>query len=253
MGKMHELLAVEQSVVGNYNRDLDETLKVMGRADLFTKQVTKKEFFNAEDSKLNTVTSKEMTTSVKERLAWFSKAATKFYDMVLQKDSTNQLSKADVVLDNGTVIAKDVPATTLLMFESKLQDLRKVFESAPTLAAGFKWEEDATSVNVFHSAEPVVNFTTKKSTKPVVLYEATKEHPAQVKEVSEDVPVAKVTVDTYSSMITSKDKAEMLGRLDDLLHAVKKARQRANTVDVVKANVGDQIFNYLFKDLGVKN
>lgn len=31
MGKMHELLAVESSVTGNYNRDIGETKHVLGK------------------------------------------------------------------------------------------------------------------------------------------------------------------------------------------------------------------------------
>lgn len=244
MAKMHELLAVESTVVGNYNRDMEETLKVLGRADLFTKTVKVKSHFNEDDKKLDTTETKDITTTVKDRLKWFAASASKFYDVVLQKDSTNQQSNADIEVD-GTVIANAVPATTLLMFETKLQDLRKVLEAAPTLPAGFTWIKDE-NTGLMASKEPNVTFTTRKVVEPVVLYEATKEHPAQVKEASKDVPVAKVTVDTWSGMMTSVDKAELLSRLDKLLQAVKKARQRANSTEVVKANVGDAVFKYLF-------
>jgi hypothetical protein len=37
----------------------------------------------------------------------------------------------------------------------------------------------------------------------------------------------------------------MLGRLDTLIQAVKKARQRANNVDVVKTTAADQFFKYI--------
>lgn len=246
MSKMHELLAVEASVIANYQRDLDETLKVLERADLFTQTVTKKEHFNEDDKKLDTTETKAMTTTVKNRLKWFKNSASKFYDVVLQKDTTNQNSKADLEVD-GNVLAKDVPATTLLMFESKLQDLRKVFDKAPTLAAGTTWKLNPQD-NLFHSEEPQVSFSTKKLMKPVVLYEATKEHPAQVKEVTEDVAIAKISRTVASGMITSAEKAEILGRLDTLIQATKKARQRANQVEVVNGNIGDSIFKYLFGD-----
>ena len=248
MAKMHELLSVESSVVSNYNRDFEETLKVFGRADLFTRTVTKKEYFDESDaSKLNTTETKEITTTVSERLKWFRKPVSKFFDFVLQKDLTNQKSTADIEVD-GKVLASGIPATTLLMLETKLQDMRKVLNEVPTLPAGFIWETDA-GQGLYRSKEPKITFSSKNTPKAVVLYEATKEHPAQVKEVNEAVPVAKVTVETYSGMLTSGQKADMLGRLDTLLQAVKKARQRANLVDVQKADIGETLVNYIYGDV----
>lgn len=246
MAKMHELLAVESSITSNYNRDREETLKVLGRADLFTKTVTKKEYFNEDEAaRLNQVVTTDMTTTVEDRLSWFAKSVSKLFDLVLQKDMTNQKAIADIEVD-GTVLATSVPATTLLMLESKLQDLRGILKATPTLPAGVMWGWDENTQR-FYSKEPVVSFTTKKMTKPVTLYEATKEHPAQVKEVSEDVAVAKITKDTFSGMLTSARKADLLGRLDSLLQGVKKARQRANTTQVEKGAIGASLMTYLFK------
>jgi hypothetical protein len=247
MAKLHELLAVESSVTGNFNRDIQETVKVFGKAEMFQRFVTKKEHFNDEDSKLNTTETKEITTTVKKRLDWFKKSVSDYFDLVLQKDKTNQKAVGDIVVD-GVTVAKEVPATTILMLESKLQELRKVFEAAPTLPTGTKWEFDANE-GIWNTVEPVVSFSTKRITKPVVLYEATKEHPAQVKEVSEDVPVAKITKLTSVGMLTSLEKATILGRLDDLLQACKKARQQANMVTVEQAKMGDEIFKYLYQDI----
>jgi hypothetical protein len=248
MAKMHELLAVESSVTANYQRDLDETLKVLGRPDLFTRQVSKKSFFAEEDQKLNTTETKEITTSVKERLKWFANIADSFYDVVAQKDLTNQKAVADIVLDDGSVLLSAVPATTLLAMETRLQDWRKVLSATPTLPSGISWEWDANE-GLWKNEEPVVTFQTKKTAKAVVLYEATKEHPAQVKEVFEDVPVARITKDTYNSMLTSAQKAELIGRLDNLLKAVKQARQRANNVEADKTKIGHALSKYLLGDL----
>jgi hypothetical protein len=244
MAKLHELLAVESSVNGNYQRDTDESLKVFGRPEAFRKVTKSKVYFAEDDQRLNASEVTEITTTVGDRLKWFSGHATKFFDLVLQKDRTNQKAVADLDVD-GFVIAKDVPATTLLMLESKLQEVRKVIDAAPTLPAGIRWTKDEAE-GLWVTADPIVTFSTKKVTKPVVLYEATKEHPAQVKEVSEDVPVAKVTQTTWAGLLTASEKAVILGRLDTLLQAVKKARQRANTVEVEKGELGKNLFSYLF-------
>lgn len=247
MGKMHELLAVESSVAGNYNRDLEETLKVFDKPDLFTRTVTTKTFLADEDQKFNTSTTSEITTTVKKRLDWFKGSVTKFFDLVLQKDLTNQASKADIVIGD-TVIANNVPATTLLMLEARLQDLRKAFDKMPTLQAGISWGRDE-SQGLWKNNETQISFSTKKTMKPVILAPATEQHPAQVEKVFEDVNVAKVARDTYSGMLSSEEKATILGRLDDLLQGVKKARQRANNTDVVTGSIGDNIFTYLYKDV----
>ena len=249
MGKMHELLAVEATTVANYQRDLDETLKTLGKAELFTRTITQKHFFDANDAKLNTTETKEMTTTVAQRLSWFRRHAEKFIDVQFQKDKTNQLATADLVID-GTIIAEKLPATTLLMLESKLQDVRKVLDSAPTLQAGVPWKYDENE-RLFTTAEPKRSFQTKKVMKPVVMYEATKEHPAQVKESTEDVPVAEITQIMYSGMLTSATKADLLTRLDTLLQACKTARQRANNTEAVKDKVANRLLDYLFAPIAI--
>ena len=244
MAKMHELLAVESSVTANFQRDLEETLKVFARPDAFRREVVSKNFFAEEDSRMNTVATSEITTTVNDRLNWFSGAADKYLDVVIQKDKTNQKAVASIVLDDGTVLAADVPATTLLALETKLQDFRRVFSAIPTLPSGVVWVFDS-GENLWKTKEPSVTFQTKKTSKPVVLYEATKEHPAQVKEVFEDVPVAKIEKNMFNGMITSAEKSDLIGRLDVLLKAVKVARQRANNVDADTTKIGATITKFL--------
>jgi hypothetical protein len=138
MGKMHELLAIEASINGNLQRDIEETVKVFARGEAFRKSTKAKTFFAEEDQKLNQSEVTEITTTVQDRLKWFSGHATKFVDLVLQKDKTNQTANADLEVD-GVVITKAVPATTLLMLESKLQEFRKVLDAAPTLPSTVRW------------------------------------------------------------------------------------------------------------------
>lgn len=54
----------------------------------------------------------------------------------------------------------------------------------------------------------------------------------------EDVPVAKVEMVEFSGMWTVQQKADALDRVDVLLQAIKKARQRANTAEVVDGHIG---------------
>ena len=245
MGKMHELLASEGPIVANYNRDRDETLKVFERGDLFRRQTTTKTFFDDDKAHLNTSETKEITTTVKDRLAWHGQSIASLFDIVFQKDKTNQVAVGDITVGEK-VIAKDVPATTLLMLETKIQDIRKVFETIPVLPPGVEWVDDPQS-QLWRTKEPTVSFSTKKTARAVVLYDATKEHPAQVKEVSEDVPVARIETTTWAGLLTSAEKATLLGRLDTLLRAVKTARMRANMVEAEKGKIGDALVSFLYE------
>jgi hypothetical protein len=244
-GKMHELLAVESTIAGNYNRDMVETQKAFSKPELFTKLVKVVKHFEEAMSHLDTVETVDMATTVKDRLEWFGAIAAKYLDVQLQKDKTNQSAKADLIVE-GTVIATAVPATTLLMLETKLQDIRKVIEQAPTLPAGIEWlPATSEAPGRYVNKDDAKTFKTSKKTQAVVLYEATKEHPAQVKEVTVDHPVAEILAKRFSGATTAADKAAKLGRLDSLLQAAKTARQKANTAEADASKFGDDIVSFI--------
>ncbi len=174
----------------------------------------------------------------------------RYIDIYLRKEEANQRAKADIVVGDE-VLAKDVPATVLLGLETKLAALRGVYDAIPTLMAGPTWEEDLTHrlPGVWKSVHPDMRVKTRKTLGPVVLVQATKEHPAQVEKISVDKPVGRITIQTLSGMTTSAAKSEMLGRLDRLISAVKQARQRANGVEVNKAlKIGDVLMAYINGD-----
>ena len=81
--------------------------------------------------------------------------------------------------------------------------------------------------------------------RPVVLVLPTKEHPAQVEKIVEDVPVARIERTMWSGMWTSKKKQDILARLDVLIVSIKKARQRANRADLHPIKIGKIISQFL--------
>jgi hypothetical protein len=170
----------------------------------------------------------------------------RYYDVVLQKEATNQYAKADIVLPNGSVFATDVPATFLLGLETKLKTLRGVYEMIPTLATGIKWEEDPSQGNhIWRVVEPEVRAKTAKEVKHKVLVNATDKFPAQIEKWDETVNVGVYTKQTWSSCMTTTEKSVLLQRIDDLIQATKQARQRANTAPVVSTNIGRALATYL--------
>lgn len=58
--------------------------------------------------------------------------------------------------------------------------------------------------------------------------------------------MAKRVITNTSGMLSPSEKSDLLERTDNLIRAVKEARQRANTVEaVVQKGFGDTIFGYL--------
>lgn len=86
---------------------------------------------------------------------------------------------------------------------------------------------------------------TERKTIPVVLYEATQHHPAQVKEVTKDDNIAAIEVTKYSGLLSAREKADLLAKLHALHEAVVKARCAANEQPATSVSIGAKIVNYL--------
>lgn len=248
MSKMHELLAVEADAQGQYKTILKETKKDFSdKANLFTGSLRRLEVFDDTDKTDFPEEHLAITTTVQERLVYTSNFVIRYYDVMLQKESTNQLAKADIEAD-GVTIAKDVPATCLLGLESRLRELREVYANIPTLQSGVEWEKDETiGKGVWKMTHAEEKLRTAKKFQFQVLYKATDKHPAQIEKWEEQVPTGKFIKNVWSGMVSSAEKARLLGNVDTLITAVKKARQRANTQEVVKANIGKALFDFIHR------
>jgi len=246
MGKLHQLLAVESDLNSAYQNVLNETQTVFEKkANLFFGAVKSLRMFDENDKTKYTNEHQQLATTVPKRLAYTKDFITNYLDALLQKESTNQLAKADLVV-NGIEIAKDVPATFLLGLEKRLTAIRAVYKVIPTLTQGTAWEVDESmGSDAYKAIHTDKKFKTKKGFMHKVLYEATKEHPAQIEKWEEVENVGEYSIDTWCGMISSADKADILKRIDNLIIAVKKARQSANSCDVVKATIGSKIMNYI--------
>jgi hypothetical protein len=186
----------------------------------------------------------EMVTTVDAKLDYLAKNAIKSIDVSFQKECTNTVATADFVIGDK-VLAKDVPSTAFLNLESNLKKLRTLYSLIPTLPPAKKWVPDAGSGPGVFLCDPEVTFKTEKRLDAKILYNATKEHPAQIEKFNKDVNVGKWTKYIRAGMWTSARKAEVLDRIDRLIRATKKGRQRANDVEVKKVKVGTEIFNFI--------
>jgi len=165
------------------------------------------------------------------------------FDATLTKDHGNRGTGADIVLDDGTVIAADVPAPTLLFLEKQLTDLHTFCEKLPTLDPAESWTMD--QAKGYFVTAPFESIKTKKVKKAIVLYPATDKHPAQTQLIDEDVTVGSWTTIKHSGAIPEDQRRGLVRRVAALQKAVKEARERANMFEVEERRIGEKFFGYI--------
>jgi len=247
--KLHELLAVENdldNVSKKVVQEASNTFKTKGQLFSGAVRIYKSlEDENGKDDYSALTETRDLETTVFDKLQYVGLSVGRYWDAVLQKESTNQIAVADLDLD-GVVLATDVPATFLLGMEKRLSDLRKMYEQIPTLTPGVKWIKDPDSgANVYKTEQPDKKYRTRKAFRHQVLVEPTEHHPAQIEKWEENENIGTFETTHWSGAITTNEKSEMLGRIDKLTRAVKKARQRANTAEVKKVNVARKLIDYI--------
>lgn len=247
MGKsvLHELLAVEPDLDGAHKKILLETKNTFTKkSDHFLGHLRVLRMF-AEDNIDYPEVSKKLDTTVAAKLSHMEKTEIRYWNAMLQKEATNQCATADLIVD-GNVIGQDLPATFLLGMETRLKHLREVYEAIPTLQPGISWIlDEKMGDNIYKMENPEEKLKTETIIEPIVLYAATNNHPAQVKEVSKTNNVGKYVTNAWSGMVSPAEKSIYLERIDKLIRAFKKARQRANTTEIVNWSIGKEIFAYI--------
>lgn len=242
MGKLHELLAVEPDLKGEAERAVSKTKglftegkgKFAGQVRTYAPLEEGEEGFEDEFTTLAATANGVLETLFGSFGRWM--------DAAVQKEATNCKARADVVVD-GRVLFTDMPATALLNLEAKLLQLRAVYGSIPTNDPSEQWTWDGQ--NGYYTSKPRATYKTKKVPHAFVSYEATPEHPAQVETYSEDKRVGTWTTVIHSGMLAPTDKQERVARLDQLIRAVKEARQRANAAEVVDISVAETMFMFI--------
>ena len=244
--KLHEILAVEgdlEKVAGNIIAEAKNTFNK--KANLFMGTIKTAEMFE-DGVPVPTPEIIRREETVPSKLGYVGKAVSRWLDVVYQKECANQTASADLIVD-GLTLGKSLPSTFLLGLETKVKRLRDMYIEMPTLQPGINWKEAPDEgKDVFRTEAPMERFITNKQVKSTVLYEATKEHPAQIDKWTEDVKVGRYLVHTTSGMITPARKSEILDRLDKLAQAAKAARMRANTEEVlVSHKIGKTLMDYI--------
>ena len=182
----------------------------------------------------------ENTTNLLTR---FAAALSPALDLAAAKDEANTQARGDVVVD-GDVILSQLPVSHLLFLEHQLADVHTFIAALVTRDPAKAWTLNSQTGN--WEAAPVSTARNERHEVPIVLYEATKEHAAQVKTTAVEQAVGTWTNVALSGAISESRKRELLARVDKLTDAVKTARERANQTLASDVRVGEAVFGYLF-------
>lgn len=249
--KLHELLAVETNLENQANKTRTELLGTFEKKRHLFEE--KKIVFtpNIEGATSTVEAQSDIQSTVKKELDWLQGFLTKSLDASYQVAEANKKAIADIVLedDTETVLAKDVPATSLLELEKRLTELQSLITAIPTLDPAKGFSPDAPRGEGFYKAREVRKTRTQKQKKVFVKYEATKEHPAQTELLDQDIIVGTIQEQEWSSLITPAEKADLINRVEMVSRAVRRARARANEVEVDKSKkIGNKLLNFIFNN-----
>lgn len=192
---------------------------------------------------------KEVVTTVPERLDYTFKMMERLFDFLVTRDKANTQAFANIEID-GNIIAADVPIDTIIEGQKILTKLRDdILRMLPTLDMSYKWEKDRAGI---WKRGPVETYRTEKQVRGVELAKATEKHPAQIERVSEDVAVGKFNAVYFSGLTTPKIMHELLEECEKLIRAFKEAQTKANEVEVTDIKIGSVILNR-FREVVTKN
>lgn len=247
MSKLHELLAVESNL---------ENQAAKCRTELASTFEKKRHLF---EEKLVTFTpagegaqpvkeaQSDIQTNVTKELTWVRSHLVKALDASYQVAEANTIARADVVLEDDaqTVLLTGVPATALLELEKRIAEIAALVSAVPTLDPAKGFTKD-TARNLYKARE-ITKSRTRKEKKVYIKYEATKEHPAQTELLDQDVIIGSIQEQEWSGLITPAEKADLINRVEIVARAVRRARSRANDVEInSKAKIGDKLLSYIF-------
>lgn len=241
--KLNQVIAVEKGIKSKAHEVITEQLnKVLKKADLFAGLTRTYRKINEEDADLPSER-KRVQATVKGVMDQLALTWGELITITAIKDQTNTKAKAHVVIDGVTVL-QDIPVATLLFLEKQAVDLRTVISEIPTLDEAETWTLDPTSGQ--YKSELQTTHKSKKIEKVLILYEATKEHPAQTKIVGEDIIAGYWDQYKFSGAIPKPEKDALAVKAEKLVRALKEAREEANSAEVLRGpEVGKIIFQYL--------
>jgi hypothetical protein len=243
MAKLNQIIAIEKGIKSATHSLLSEWYKLIQKPELFAGFEKKYQRMNEESEELP-ADQKRVQMGVVGLLRQVRTAMVDLWSVTARKEWTNSQARAPVRVA-GVAMTTALPVTYLLFLEKQLTDLRTLVAHVPVLEIAEDWHVDlATGL---YRTEPVLTHRTKKVQRPLVLYPATPEHPAQTQLITEDVLAGYWSTIKYSGALPLQAKEALAARIEAAVRAVKEAREEANSCEEV-ANVDSaaRLLEWLF-------
>lgn len=244
MPKLNQIVAIVSGKKSETEKARKAIYKIAQKSDLFNGHV-RKYSPNDEDGDQLPDESKRVQQNVPGLIRAFRDAISDLWDCVATQDTSNSLAKADIILDNGTVLVEGVPVTTLLWLDKQLTDLRTFVSHLPVLDPSYDWTWDQNSL--CYKTMPTITTRTQKQPKPVVKYDATEHHPAQTELFTQDVIIGRWSTLQFSGAIPLETKKKYEDAVSRLIVSVRKAREQANSIDAVERKISAALLDYVFE------
>lgn len=185
--------------------------------------------------------SRRVQITAAELISRVGESLTKMFDVKFAREEGNCNARANVTVD-GQSILTDVPVGYLMYLEAQVGQIVFLIDQIPTLNPADDWSDSAPGLRdgVWQSAERKTAVP-KRTPQVQVLYDATKEHPAQVRPYETEVTVGWWTTTKYSGQMDPKVAQEMRARAVKVQEAVRKAREQANRLEVTDRSAGPLI------------
>lgn len=242
---LHQLIAVEPDLAQQSRAIMEETVNTFTKkADHFDGvQKIYKPYEDGGEQIPDEI--KEVVTTVQEKLDYAKKIVIRAMDATISKEETNAsgTARAELVVDG--VNFGELAATSLIALERMLERIREEYKAIPTLDPTKSWVKADFTGRILYETPIEVKFRAVKTKIPLVLSPATDKFPAQVQVLDSDKQVGRYETIYRSGRLTPTEKSNLLEKIDNLVLAVKKAREKANQTKAVQVDLGKKIFEFI--------
>lgn len=242
---LHQLIAVEPDLAAQARAIMEETINTFTKKAEHFDGVQKLYKPYEEGGEQIPEETKEVVTTVREKLDYAKTIVIKSMDATISKEETNASGTARANLTVNGVDFGDFSATSLIALIRTLEKIREEYKAIPTLDPTKSWVKADTTGKMLYETPVEVKFRAVKTKVPLVLSPATDKFPAQVQVYDSDKQVGKYETTYRSGRITPTEKSNLLAKIDDLVLAAKKAREKANQTKAIQIEVGKKIFDFI--------
>lgn len=243
--KLNQIIAVASGKKTKSKDAVTEVYHKLQKATLFD-GISRNYHPDDEDGERFPSENKNVQYKVRNAIDEAKAAWAELFDVTATQEWANCEARADVVV-GGQVLLSQVPVTYLLFLEKQCVDLQTFVTKLPTLDPAETWQWNS-NADCYSSAE----HRTTKSEKVMqnhIKYEATDKHPAQVETFTRDKKVGEWATVKFSGAIPQTLKNSFLGKIAQVIDAVKCAREQANSIEVKNVEVAKPLLTYLFDEI----